>query len=53
MERWDEVANAQRPLMQQHTPHTYAELLGQAEGAEIDPHGAFSRILWGVWCIFW
>ena len=41
MERWDEIATAQKPLMEQHTPHTYLELLGQAEGAEIEPHALF------------
>ena len=36
--RWDEIVGAVQPLMERLMPHTYAELHGQAEGADISPH---------------
>lgn len=38
LERWDEIVAGARPLMQRLTPHTYDELLGQAEGAGMAEH---------------
>ena len=40
LERWDEIVAGARPLMQRLTPHTYDELLGQAEGAGMAASGA-------------
>ena len=37
VDRWDEIVGAVQPLMERLMPHTYAELLGQAEGADISP----------------
>eukprot|EP01050_Picozoa_sp_SAG11_P027373 SAG11_NODE_6904_length_1228_cov_1.350753_2_plen_216_part_00 len=36
MERWETIASAAEATMQEHTPHTYAELVGQAEGAGLE-----------------
>jgi hypothetical protein len=36
--RWDEIVAGATPLMERYTPHTLEELLGQAEGAEMDTH---------------
>jgi hypothetical protein len=36
--RWDEIVAGATSLMERFTPHTLEELLGQAEGAEMDAH---------------